>query len=112
MSVASITPEVSQPMRRDRSPLAVLRYARGWSQRELALAAGVSKRTVASAEMGEFTPRLRTAVAITAALGLEDPRVLFPDAFAPLNDQRPVAVTPGADTTTATGGPLSESYSP
>lgn len=61
--------------------LALLRFVRGISQRELARRAGVSKRTVAYLERGRHTPRIETAVAVSRALGITDPRAVFPEAF-------------------------------
>lgn len=67
----------------ERSPLAVARFACGFSQRALAERAGVSKRTVANAEANRHVPSIRTVVAISQALGLDDPTVAFPELFVP-----------------------------
>lgn len=48
-----------------------LRVRHLWSQRELARRAGVSERTVASAEAGQRLPRLLTMRRIADALGVD-----------------------------------------
>jgi transcriptional regulator with XRE-family HTH domain len=60
------------------STIALLRFLRGWSQRDLAEHAGISKRTIASAETGEHVPMLETKLAIAHALGVEDVTSIFP----------------------------------
>ncbi len=66
--------------RRSPSPLALLRILRGFTQQELAERAGRSKRTI---EHNRNSPKISTAVAISSALGVDDPRLIFPDAFVP-----------------------------
>jgi len=51
----------------------------GHSQRSLAESAGISKRGLQELEAGHHTPRLTTATALARALGLDNPRVLFPE---------------------------------
>lgn len=45
------------------------RLARGWSQSELAVEAGVSRPTVSRVELGD-EPSMRTARKLTSALGI------------------------------------------
>ena len=60
--------------------LRVYRVAQNLSQRALGERAGCTKETVSNIERGVVsTPRRRTALAIAAALGVEDVSVLFPD---------------------------------
>ncbi len=69
-------------LRKPGTPLSPARRARvlaGLSQEELAVRAGLSRSTVALVETGKRTPRLDTLSAISAALGLDDVRSLFPD---------------------------------
>lgn len=73
------------------SPLAVARFARGFSQRALAERAGVSKRTVGNVEAHRHVPSLRPVMAITVALGLDDPTIAFPELFTP-RQEAPVVV--------------------
>jgi len=85
-----VAPSATQgwPPRRTRSALAIFRFLNGFSQRELAERAGVAKRTIANVEAGVHTPRITTATAIAGALGMDDPRLVFPEAFrCPLNDE-------------------------
>jgi transcriptional regulator with XRE-family HTH domain len=80
------------------SALAVVRFARGLSQRELALRAGVCKRTVANAEHGRHAPHPRTAAALSAALGLTAADV-FPSSRS-IQDEGPArnrAIEKGSD---------------
>jgi transcriptional regulator with XRE-family HTH domain len=108
VEVARFEHESSQLGRRGTQPsaLALLRFMRGLSQRELALRSGVSRRTVIGLEHYQHAPRVSTAVAITEALGLDDPRIVFPEAFDTENDERPGAENPGARETSAAGGPM------
>jgi putative transcriptional regulator len=45
------------------------RKERGWTQEELAEAAGVSKGTIAAVESGQTVPTVTTAIRIARALG-------------------------------------------
>ena len=54
------------------SALRSLRRDRGWSQLELARRAGVSRQSVALAELGTHQPLSRTAAALAAALTAPD----------------------------------------
>ncbi|HEY0996230.1 MAG TPA: helix-turn-helix transcriptional regulator [Gemmatimonadaceae bacterium] len=60
-----------------------LRDARGWSQHDLATAAGTSQQQVARIEAGTQSVRLELALALAAALEAELAEV-FPDARRPL----------------------------
>lgn len=60
-----------------------LREARGWSQHDLATAAGTSQQQVARIEAGTQSVRLELALALAAALEAELAEV-FPDARRPL----------------------------
>jgi transcriptional regulator with XRE-family HTH domain len=73
------------PPRTAPSPLALVRFVRGFSQRELARRAGVGKNTIVYLEHGRHAPRPRTARAICRALGIDDERLVFPN----LNDESP-----------------------
>lgn len=64
---------------RSRSQLARARWLQGFSQAGLAERAGVSRRAIAAYERGEHGPRLTTATKLARALGIDDPRVLFPE---------------------------------
>ena len=46
----------------------VMRAVRGMSQQELARAAGVSRQTIATAELGQSRPSMETMVALRDAL--------------------------------------------
>ena len=59
------------------SPIALLRFVRGLSQSELAAHAGLCRETISRLERGEV-PRLDTARAVAAALGV-DLALLFPE---------------------------------
>lgn len=52
------------------SAVIAARNARGWSQRDLAEAIGVSQPVIARLERGERDPRLSTMVALCEALNL------------------------------------------
>ena len=78
------------------SPLRMARWVRGLSQRDLAVRAHVARETVSRVERG-MSPQLRTAHALSGALGLPIPE-LFPQ-----NDERP-ACTPGVATTSPEDG--------
>jgi putative transcriptional regulator len=60
-----------------------LREARGWSQHDLATAAGTSQQQVARIEAGTQSVRLELALALAAALEAELAEVV-PDARRPL----------------------------
>ena len=75
----------SEP-RDSRDSLKALRLARHWSQEELALAAGVSVRTVQRLENGA-RPSLETRRALAAALDVE-PQVLLVDEIGDTPDPR------------------------
>lgn len=60
-----------------RSPLAIYRFAKGYSQRSLAEQAGITRETVANIENGHTHPTLRTARAIATVLGI-NPDALIP----------------------------------
>lgn len=60
------------------SPLSIYRYAAGLSRHELAELAGMSARGLASLERREYLPRLKTARAISEALGVPV-HELFPE---------------------------------
>ena len=59
------------------SPIALLRFVRGQSQSDLAAQCRVSRETISRLERGEL-PRLDTARAVSAALGVDIP-ILFPE---------------------------------
>lgn len=65
--------KVTQP-----TPLSVYRHAQGLSRQELADLAGLSARGIASLERREYLPRLKTARAIAAVLGVPA-HELFPE---------------------------------
>jgi len=77
-------------------PLRVARVLRGLSQHDLAERAHVARETVSRVERG-MSPQLRTARALSGALG-----VPIPELF-PMNDERP-AGTPGVVTTAPKDG--------
>lgn len=52
------------------SPLSVYRFAAGLSRQDLADLTGLSARGLASLERREYLPRLKTARAISEALGV------------------------------------------
>lgn len=66
--------------------LRTLRRRRGWTQRELAEAAGVAKITVARLETGAQTPRPGTMAQIARALGV---RITDVDEFTDEESPRP-----------------------
>jgi DNA-binding XRE family transcriptional regulator len=72
----------AQPDRRGASHLALCRLARGYSQEELAAAAGIRRETLSYLERGKRGPRLTTARALVRVLDypLE---LVFPDMAAP-----------------------------
>jgi transcriptional regulator with XRE-family HTH domain len=47
-----------------------LRWARGWSQYELARRVGVQRNTLHRWEIDEMQPKLRSLLALTVALGV------------------------------------------
>ncbi len=101
MEISRVGHEVFLPGRRNPSPLALLRFVRGLSQRELAEMAGVTRRTIINLEHARNAPRLSTATAIASSLGLDDPRLVFPDAFKrPFNEEG----RPGQGTASETSG--------
>ena len=55
----------------DRSTLCIKRLAAGLSRDQLAEVAGISRATVRRIELGLFTPRPATALALAAALDLD-----------------------------------------
>ena len=59
------------------SPIALVRFVRGLSQSDLGELCHVSRDTISRLERGEL-PRLDTARAVSAALGVDIP-TLFPD---------------------------------
>jgi transcriptional regulator with XRE-family HTH domain len=61
-----------------RSPIAICRFARGWSQAELAARAGCRRETIGRIERGYNSPQLLTARALAQAFDVEL-EVLFPD---------------------------------
>ncbi len=73
------SPTEQYHQQRTRSHLARVRWMNGFSQSDLGAAAGVSRRAIAAYERGEYKPRLLTATKLARALGLDDPRVLFPE---------------------------------
>lgn len=66
-----------QSPRRPASPLAIYRFAKGYSQRALADRAGVCRETVNRIERGRGLPTLATARALAAVLEIA-PEALFP----------------------------------
>jgi len=78
-------PEVAAPP----SPLALLRFVRGFSQVETARQAGISEGTVRRIEKGG-TPQWRTAVAIAAAMNV-DASTLFPANVCTYNGDDPAS---------------------
>jgi transcriptional regulator with XRE-family HTH domain len=59
--------------------LARLRQAKGWTQQQLAVEAGVHAMTVSSAERGAVEPLLTTIEAIARALGVSVAELLEPE---------------------------------
>lgn len=94
------------------SLLRVCRIAAGWSQAQLGAEARVARETVSLIETGKHAPQLRTAVALSRALGVEDPRLLFPEAFAAAldenNEGRQVATPDAPETAVGVGRPRAE----
>jgi len=76
--IAKPTGHDDQP-RRCPSCLARARFLAGFTQADLARAAGVSRTTISDLENGKRVPLLQTLEAVSAALGLDDVRSLFPD---------------------------------
>jgi transcriptional regulator with XRE-family HTH domain len=66
---AQETPEATLPA--DVPPLRQLRRLRGWTQAQLAEAAGVTRVTIQKLERGVREPRPSTMVAVARALGVE-----------------------------------------
>lgn len=60
------------------TPLAVHRFARGVTQKDLAAAAGITPAGLADLEKGRSRPRLTTAIALSKAMGVEISEI-FPD---------------------------------
>lgn len=56
-----------------------LRWARGWSQGDLAERLGVSRQTVNSIETGKYDPSLPLAFGIARVLGKKIEEILAPD---------------------------------
>lgn len=56
------------------------RKARGWTQGDLADAAGVSRTTIVAIEKSHWTPKPETLEAIAEAMGLERPDLDTPPA--------------------------------
>ena len=52
------------------------RVRRGWTQQQLAHAAGLSRRTICAVERGEYIPTLRSCLRLCQALGLAPEEVL------------------------------------
>ncbi len=83
------------------SPLKLCRVVAGLSQAQLSDQAGIARETVCLLERGKHEPRWHTAAALSRALGVSDPRVLFPEAFP--NDSEPRAIEPEARETSGAG---------
>ena len=69
------------PTRNASTILAVLRIVRGWSQADLAKAAGVRPATISDWERGKKTPSVPTLERLTAIMGYPTSLVVRADAF-------------------------------
>jgi molybdate-binding protein/transcriptional regulator with XRE-family HTH domain len=74
---------------RDGARVRLARLALGFSQQELAEAAGVSRQAVAGVEAGRWHPSLQVALALAQALGQR-----VEELFGPSRSRPPVAATP------------------
>ena len=71
--------------------LRLARQARGFSQRQLAGMAGVSRQAVSAVEAGHSDPSLRVALALARALGMTAEELFGPGNASPPVPARPVA---------------------
>lgn len=87
LNSAEQSPTMPERYPRARTTLALLRFAEGLTQRELAARAGVRHETVCRLEAGN-RPSRRTATKLAAVLGA-DVGKLFPDVHDPQFPTRP-----------------------